>query len=74
VDLNNLGKKIRILRLKRGLTLEEVGQRTGINKASLSYIENGRRKVTLEVMARLSRIYPWRDLVNYLLLREDDDL
>jgi transcriptional regulator with XRE-family HTH domain len=36
----NIGAKIRQLRLKRGLTLQAVSDRTGLSKPSLSQIEN----------------------------------
>ncbi|RLB42276.1 MAG: Cro/Cl family transcriptional regulator [Deltaproteobacteria bacterium] len=49
----NLGKKIRDIRLKRGLTLQELSDLTGLSKASLSQIENN---VTVPPIATLLKI------------------
>ncbi len=49
----NLGKKIREIRLKRGLTLQEVSELTGLSKATLSQIEN---QVTIPPIATLLKI------------------
>jgi transcriptional regulator with XRE-family HTH domain len=49
----NLGKQIREIRLKRGLTLQNISDRTGLSKPLLSQIEND---VTLPPIATLLRI------------------
>ena len=49
----NLGQKIREIRLKRGLTLQEVSELTGLSKATLSQIEN---QVTIPPIATLLKI------------------
>lgn len=40
--------RIRRLRKKQGLTLEELGEKTGINISSLSHYETGKREPRLE--------------------------
>ncbi|HDG98974.1 MAG TPA: XRE family transcriptional regulator [Desulfobacterales bacterium] len=49
----NLGKKIREIRLKRGLTLQDLSKLTGLSKPTLSQIENN---VTIPPIATLLKI------------------
>ncbi len=49
----NLGKKIREIRLKRGLTLQDLSELTGLSKPTLSQIENN---VTIPPIATLLKI------------------
>jgi len=49
----NLGKKIREIRLRRGLTLQQLSELTGLSKPSLSQIEN---EVTVPPIATLLKI------------------
>jgi transcriptional regulator with XRE-family HTH domain len=53
------------VRLQRGLTLTEVAGSTGISKSTLSRLENGQRRPTLELLLALSQVYrvPLDDLV-----------
>lgn len=41
------GAKIRALRRQRGYSLDELARRTGYSKATLSYIENGKRQLKI---------------------------
>jgi len=45
--LRRLGASIRALRQKRGMTQEDLGERSGINPKYVGYIERGERNVTL---------------------------
>ncbi len=49
----NLGRKIREIRLRRGLTLQQLSELTGLSKPSLSQIEN---EVTVPPIATLLKI------------------
>ncbi|MET3565619.1 transcriptional regulator with XRE-family HTH domain [Leifsonia sp. 563] len=51
------GARLRSLRTDRGLTLAEVEQTTGISTSTLSRLESGRRKATLELLLPLARVY-----------------
>ena len=46
--MKGLGEKIKSFRKKRGLTLVEISQNTGIDPATLSRIENGKMPGTLD--------------------------
>ncbi|WP_239161085.1 helix-turn-helix domain-containing protein [Virgisporangium ochraceum] len=54
----------RVRRLRR-MTLTAVAQSTGISKSTLSRLENGQRRPTLELLLALSQVYrvPLDDLV-----------
>jgi len=50
-----VGKRIKYIRKKRGLTLEEVSQRSGLYKSNISEIENEKRfKPNLLTLERLA--------------------
>lgn len=55
-----IGERIKELRVKAELTLEELGEACGISKGSLSEIENGAdlRASTLERIARALGVEP----------------
>jgi transcriptional regulator with XRE-family HTH domain len=53
------------VREQRGLTLTEVAEQTGISKSTLSRLEHGQRRPSLELLLPLSQLYrvPIDDLV-----------
>lgn len=63
--LEQVGSRLRIVREQRGITLTEVARRTGISKSTLSRLENGQRKPSLELLLPLAQTYrvPLDDLV-----------
>ncbi|PWI20634.1 transcriptional regulator [Streptomyces sp. Act143] len=52
-----MGPRLRAAREQRGATLAAVSCATGISASTLSRIETGRRRPTLEVLLRLSKEY-----------------
>ncbi|MFI0738555.1 helix-turn-helix domain-containing protein [Streptomyces sp. NPDC021100] len=52
-----MGPRLRVLRERRGVTLAAVSCATGISPSTLSRIETGRRKPTLEVVLQLAKEY-----------------
>ncbi|MFD9095863.1 helix-turn-helix domain-containing protein [Streptomyces collinus] len=52
-----MGPRLRTARERRGATLTDVGRATGISASTLSRIETGRRKPTLEVVLQLAKAY-----------------
>ncbi|GKQ40660.1 hypothetical protein ALMP_71830 [Streptomyces sp. A012304] len=52
-----MGPRLRVVRERRGVTLAAVSCATGISPSTLSRIETGRRKPTLEVVLRLAEEY-----------------
>ncbi len=52
-----MGPRLRAVRERHGDTLTDVSRTTGIALSTLSRIENGRRKPTLELLLRLAKAY-----------------
>lgn len=63
--LDRVGPRLREVRAQRGLTLTAVAQQTGISKSTLSRLENGQRRPSLELLLPLAQVYrvPIDDLV-----------
>jgi transcriptional regulator with XRE-family HTH domain len=63
--LNQVGSRLRRVRIGRELTLTGVAKSTGISKSTLSRLETGGRRPTLELLLALSHAYrvPLDDLV-----------
>ena len=53
--LRNVGSRLRAARSARGLTLAELGEATGISASTLSRLESGGRKPTLELLLPIAR-------------------
>lgn len=56
INMKDIGKRVKILRISKRLTQVELATRIGIKQSSLAYIENGRTKTvkgtTLDALAR----------------------
>jgi transcriptional regulator with XRE-family HTH domain len=63
--LAGVAPRLKQARLHRRMTLTEVTASTGISKSTLSRLENGQRRPTLELLLALSQLYrvPLDDLV-----------
>ncbi|WP_082599270.1 helix-turn-helix domain-containing protein [Nocardioides sp. Root151] len=63
--LDLVGRRLRRVREQRGVTLTEVAHVTGISKSTLSRLENGQRRPSLELLLPLAQAYrvPIDDLV-----------
>ncbi|WP_436771094.1 helix-turn-helix domain-containing protein [Yinghuangia sp. YIM S09857] len=55
--LDAVGPRLRELRRRRGLTLADLTEHTGINESTLSRLEGGTRKPTLELLLPLAEVY-----------------
>ncbi|WP_413811143.1 helix-turn-helix domain-containing protein [Streptomyces sp. OE57] len=60
-----VGPRLRVLRRDRGITLADLAARTGVSESTLSRLESGQRRPTLELLLPLARIHdvPLDDLV-----------
>jgi transcriptional regulator with XRE-family HTH domain len=65
VALERVGPRLKRLRTQRGLTLTAVENQTKISKSTLSRLENGERRPSLELLLPLAKTYrvPLDDLV-----------
>lgn len=63
--LDAVGPRLRALRRDRGITLADLSAATGVSESTLSRLESGQRRATLELLLPLARIYdvPLDDLV-----------
>ncbi|SOD63591.1 transcriptional regulator, XRE family with cupin sensor [Streptomyces zhaozhouensis] len=55
--LNDVGPRLRALRRERDVTLAALSEETGISVSTLSRLESGRRKPTLELLFPLAKAY-----------------
>src|ERR687884_284310 len=55
--LAELGPRLRRLRERRGLTLTALAEKTGISKSTLSRLESGQRRPSLELLLPLAEAY-----------------
>src|SRR3954451_22237798 len=56
--LTGIGPRLRTLRQQRGETLAQLSATTGISVSTLSRLESGDRKTTLELLLPLARAHP----------------
>lgn len=63
--LDQVGPRLRRVREQRGVTLTEAAQQTGISKSTLSRLETGQRRPSLDLLLPLAHAYrvPLDDLV-----------
>ncbi|WP_405656461.1 helix-turn-helix domain-containing protein [Streptomyces sp. RK9] len=63
--LDAVGPRLRALRRERGITLADLAAATGVSESTLSRLESGQRRASLELLLPLARIYdvPLDDLV-----------
>lgn len=63
--LGEVGPRLKRVRNQRGMTLAELAAATGISKSTLSRLEGGQRKPSLELLLPISQAYrvPLDDLV-----------
>ncbi|MGF7239568.1 MAG: helix-turn-helix domain-containing protein [Frankia sp.] len=64
--LKAVGPRLRALRRQRGVTLPQLSRTTGISVSTLSRLESGQRRLTLELLLPLARAHqvPLDELVN----------
>lgn len=53
----DLGNKIRALRLRKKISLVDLGKHTGLSASMLSQLENGKLTPTLPTLARISMVF-----------------
>jgi transcriptional regulator with XRE-family HTH domain len=63
--LDLVGPRLKRIRTQRGVTLTDLAERTGISKSTLSRLENGQRRASLELLLPLAEAFrvPLDDLV-----------
>lgn len=51
----NFGRRVRLVRKSKGLTLEELAEKTGLDPSYLGEVERGRRNLTIDNMEKIAR-------------------
>ena len=54
--LERIGKKIKLIRIAKGIRQAEAAKAIGVSQAHLSNIERGRNSVTLDLLFKLSEL------------------
>ncbi|AMB39473.1 MULTISPECIES: helix-turn-helix domain-containing protein [Paenarthrobacter] len=64
--LGSVGPRLRTLRTQRNVTLAEASEATGISVSTLSRLESGQRKPTLELLLPIARLHqvPLEELID----------
>lgn len=57
LDMKNLDRRLRLLRIEKGLTLKELALETGLSLPFLSEIERGVSNPSLESIEKIARVY-----------------
>ena len=55
--MNELGRRLRELRISSGMTQSEVGRQVGLSRSTVTQIESGNRDVTADEVVRFSTIF-----------------
>ena len=55
--MNELGRRLRQLRISSGMTQSEVGTQVGLSRSAVTQIESGNRDVTADEVVRFSNIF-----------------
>lgn len=55
--ISGAAARLRRIREHRGLTITEIAERTGVSKSTLSRLETGQRRPTLELLLQLAEVY-----------------
>ncbi|MGN7187272.1 XRE family transcriptional regulator [Microbacterium testaceum] len=55
--VDGVGPRLQAVRAARGITLADLAERTGISTSTLSRLENGQRRATLELLLSLARVF-----------------
>ena len=55
IDYNAIGAKIKIIRNAKGLTQEELAEKSHLSTVYIGYIENGKRQVSLSALMSIAK-------------------
>jgi transcriptional regulator with XRE-family HTH domain len=70
MDLEGIGKRVRMLRTGSGMNAKDVAEHLGITKQTMSYIERGRRPASEDLLGRLADFYSVT--LGYLLYGDEE--
>ncbi len=56
LDIISLGKRLRNIRLRNGMTIEELSKKSGLSKNLIAQIERGEKKGSIESLVAISNV------------------
>lgn len=68
-DRQRMGERIKVMRLSRGMTQDELAEQCGVTRSAVSFWEHGQRDISWEMMNALADAFNVRPSSIY----EDDD-
>lgn len=74
MKFNNIGEVISALRKQMGITQEDLGNRTGLNRVTIAKIENNQRAVSLEEAMKISKVFSMDVETLYGYIRQEDTI
>lgn len=69
-DMNESGKRIQQLRIQRSYTQEGLAKELNIDRSFLSYIESGKKGISIDLLVQLSSIL--NASLDYIILGKED--
>lgn len=57
ISNEEIGLRIKNLRKEKNLSQEELGEKIGISKQAVSYLESGRNQISLDILDKLHTIF-----------------
>jgi transcriptional regulator with XRE-family HTH domain len=76
--IEEVGKRIRLFRNQKGMSLEELGEKVGVSKSFMSKMENGKKPISLERIESISKALDieveFLLVDNKRLIQNEDDL
>ena len=70
----NLGNTLRIIRKKKGFTLESVYNKTGYSASHLSLTENNKNEPSIKMLRKLAKVYNIPVPIIFFYSIEDSDI
>ena len=55
--MSRIGEKLRALRQRKGLTVRQLGDILGVSNVHIVRIDNGQRKLSIDLVDRMSRFF-----------------
>jgi Predicted transcriptional regulators len=68
----NFSERLKELRSSKGLTMEQLGKEIGSTKGTISNLENGNKKPSLDMLIKLANYF--NISIDYLVGRTDEPL
>ena len=70
-DMKECGKRIQQLRTQHGYTQDELARELHINRSMLSYVESGKKGLSVDLLAQLSLLFAVS--LDYIILGKQQD-